>query len=142
MRYWRWVAVAVAVVPTVAVWGTAHAWHGEYAGFGDSPIDVATVRLLNAWFAWQSVLTVAAPAVLAALGLLPPRMRGRAALLGAVLLGCCTLLAVVMAAIRGSLDIPAWTPVAPIVVAWLCVPCFAASAVALWMTRRAATVTS
>jgi hypothetical protein len=132
----RWVAVGAAAVPTVVVLATVPHGRHSYVFFDDTPMDVTTIRLINAWFAWQTVVGLAVPAILAAAGLLPRRARRPATLVGAVALTGCALLAGVMAAIRGSVHLPALFPAAPTVVAWLCLPCFAASAAALWLGHR------
>ncbi|GAA4215613.1 hypothetical protein [Actinocatenispora rupis] len=137
VSWWRVGAVSAAVVPT-AVTIAAAPWRRSstfaWAGSGDI---MTTVRLLNAWFVWQSVVVVAVPALIVlAAGLVPVRLRRPATLVAAVLLAVATAVAVAMAYVRTELTLPAGFPIPPVAAAWTFVPCYAAAAVLLVVTRR------
>lgn len=126
-------ALGTAIVPAVLTIVTGpHS--GDYAGFVDRPADPAE---LNAYYSWQSLVELAVPALIVAVArLFRGRIRRPAATVAAGLLVLLTVVAVAGAIVRDQLPYP--LPALPVAVAWLYVPCFAASAVALWLCRRSA----
>lgn len=136
MLGWRLVALGTAVVPTVLTIVTGpHS--GNYAGFADRPVDPA---VLNAYNSWQSLVEAAVPALIVAVAwLFRGRARRPATTAAAALLVLLAIVAVVGGIARDQLPYP--MPAVPVAVAWLYVPCFAASAVALWFCRRSAPAT-
>lgn len=68
MTGWRWrlVALLAALAPTVLTLLTQPR-AGSYAGFVDRPVDPGLVTEINAWYAWQTVVGLAVPAMVVGL---------------------------------------------------------------------------
>lgn len=130
---WRLAALGAAVAPTVLTIVTGpHSGSYDVSFVSLRRVDPAEV---NAYYAWQSLVGLAVPALVVTVAWL---CRGRAhrpaATVAAAVLALLAAVAVVGATARG--DLPYLLPAVPAAVSWLYVPCFAVSAAALWLCRR------